>query len=349
MRELADLDFSSGRSGSASRSKELKPMITTIRTIGLAATVLAILPVLAVAQSYPVKPIRVVVPFGAGSNTDILARTMAVRVTESWGQQVIVDNRPGAGGNIGADLVAKAPPDGYTIVLGAASVLAINQSLYSTMPYDSATAFAPITNMVKTTNVLIVNPSLPVKSVKDLITYGKANPGKLTFASAGAGGTIHLSGELFKSMTGVEMVHIAYKSSPLAQIDIISGQVHLMFDAMPTALPQVKAGKLRALAVTTAKRSSQLPDLPTIAEAGVPGFEASGWFGFAAPAGTPRAVVRKLNTELVRILNLPEVKERLIGLGAEPVGDTPEEFAAFIRAEAAKWGKVIKALNLKIE
>jgi tripartite-type tricarboxylate transporter receptor subunit TctC len=323
--------------------------MTIAGTSRLLATMLVMFAAQVVAQSYPGKPIRLVVPFGAGSNTDILARTMAVRLAESWGQQVIVDNRPGAGGNIGADLVAKAPPDGYTIVLGAASVLAINQSLYSTMPFDSATAFAPITNMVKTTNVLIVNPSLPVKSVKDLIAYGNANPGKLTFASAGAGGTIHLSGELFKSMTGVDMVHVAYKSSPIAHIDIISGQVHLMFDAMPTALPQVKAGKLRALAVTTAKRSSQLPELPTVAEAGVPGFEASGWFGFAAPAGTSRNVVGKLNTELVRILNLAEVKERLVGLGAEPVGDTPEEFAKFIRAEAAKWGKVIKALNLKIE
>src|SRR5258705_724049 len=228
----------------------MKTWVAGICTLGMAVTAFA-----AEVQPFPAKPIRMVVPFGAGSNSDLLARTVAVRMAERWGQQVIVDNRPGAGGNIGADLVAKAPPDGYTIVLGAASVLAINQNPYSTMPYDSATAFAPITNMVKTTNVLIVNPSLPVKSVKDLIAYGKANPGKLTFASAGAGGTIHLSGELFKSMTGVEMVHIAYKSSPLAHIDIISGQVHLMFDAMPTALPQVKAGKLRALAVTTAKRS----------------------------------------------------------------------------------------------
>jgi Uncharacterized protein conserved in bacteria len=303
----------------------------------------------AAAADYPIKPIRMVVPFGAGSNSDILARTVAVRMSESWKQQVVVDNRPGAGGNIGTEVVAKAPPDGYTIVLGAASVLAINQSLYSVMPYDSMTAFAPITNMVKTTNVLIVTPSLPVKSVKELIAYGKSNPGKLTYASAGAGGTIHLSAELFKSMTGITMEHIAYKSSPLAHIDIIGGQVHAMFDAMPTALPQVKAGKLRALAVTTAQRSSQLPELPTVAEAGVPGFEAAGWFGFAAPAGTPKDVVNKLNKEIVRILNLPDVKERLIAQGAEPVGDTPEEFAKYIKAEAAKWGKVIKTLNLKIE
>ena len=301
------------------------------------------------AAEFPAKPIRMVVPFGAGSNTDLLARTVAVRMAENWGQQVVVDNRPGAGGNIGTDLVAKALPDGYTLVLGAASVLAINQSLYSQMPYDSATAFAPITNMVKTTNVLVVTPLLPAKSVRELIAYGKANPGKLTYASSGAGGTIHLSGELFKSMAGITMEHIAYKSSPLAHIDMIGGQVHAMFDAMPTALPQVKAGRLRALAVTTARRSAQLPDVPTIAEAALPGYEAAGWFGFAAPARTPREVIVRLNKEIVRIIQLPDVKERLISQGAEPVGDSPEEFAQFIKAEAAKWGKVIKALNLKIE
>jgi tripartite-type tricarboxylate transporter receptor subunit TctC len=301
------------------------------------------------AADFPVRPIRMVVPFGAGSNSDLLARTVAVRMAETWGQQVVVDNRPGAGGNIGTDLVAKAPPDGYTIVLGAASVLAINQSLYTVMPYDSNTAFAPITNMVKTTNMLIVTPALPVKSVSDLIAYGKANPGKLTYASAGAGGTIHLSAELFKSMTGITMEHIAYKSSPLAHIDMISGQVHVMFDAMPTALPQVKANRLRPLAVTTAKRSLQMPELPTVAEAGLPGYEAAGWFGYAAPARTPRDIIGKLNTEIVRILKLPDVRERLIAQGAEPVGDSPEEFAKFIQSEAAKWGKVIRALNLKIE
>jgi len=301
------------------------------------------------AADFPVRPIRMVVPFGAGSNSDLLARTVAVRMAETWGQQVVVDNRPGAGGNIGTDLVAKAPPDGYTIVLGAASVLAINQSLYTVMPYDSNTAFAPITNMVKTTNMLIVTPALPVKSVSDLIAYGKANPGKLTYASAGAGGTIHLSAELFKSMTGITMEHIAYKSSPLAHIDMISGQVHVMFDAMPTALPQVKANRLRTVAVTTAKRSLQMPELPTVAEAGLPGYEAAGWFGYAAPARTPRDIIGKLNTEIVRILKLPDVRERLIAQGAEPVGDSPEEFAKFIQSEAAKWGKVIRALNLKIE
>ncbi len=321
----------------------MKTLISGLSALGIALTAHA-----ADVQPFPVKPVRMIVPFGAGSNSDVLARTVAVRMAEHWGQQVVVDNRPGAGGNIGTDLVAKAPPDGYTIVLGAASVLAINQSLYSQMPYDSNTAFAPITNMVKTTNVLVVTPSLPVKTVNDLIAYGKANPGKLTYASAGAGGTIHLSAELFKSMTGITMEHIAYKSSPLAHIDMISGQVHAMFDAMPTALPQIKAGRLRAVAVTTAKRAPQLPELPTIAES-LPGFEAAGWFGYAAPARTPKEVVTALNKEIVRILALPDVKERLIAQGAEPVGDTPEQFAQYIKSEAAKWGKVIKTLNLKIE
>ena len=321
----------------------MKGLISGLCALGMAVTACA-----ADIQPFPAKPIRMVVPFGAGSNSDVLARTVAVRMAEHWGQQVVVDNRPGAGGNIGTDLVAKAPPDGYTIVLGAASVLAINQSLYSQMPYDSNTAFAPITNMVKTTNVLIVTPTLPVKTVNELIAYGKANPGKLTYASAGAGGTIHLSAELFKSISGITMEHIAYKSSPLAHIDMISGQVHAMFDAMPTALPQIKANRLRAVAVTTAKRSPQLPDLPTVAES-LPGFEAAGWFGYAAPARTPQEVVAVLNKEIVRILALPEVKERLLAQGAEPVGDTPEQFAQYIKSEAAKWGKVIRTLNLKIE
>ena len=319
-----------------------------MKTIFFAASLIAGIAAAADAPQFPVKPIRLVVPFGAGSNTDVLARTVAVRMAEHWGQQVVVDNRPGAGGNIGTDLVAKAPPDGYTIVLGAASVLAINQSLYSQMPYDSNTAFAPITNMVKTTNVLIVTPSLPVKTVNDLIAYGKANPGKLTYASSGAGGTIHLSGELFKSMSGITMEHIAYKSSPLAHIDMIGGQVHAMFDAMPTSLPQIKAGRLRAIAVTAPKRAPQLPELPAIAES-LPGFDATGWFGFAAPARTPKEVVAALNKEIVRILALPEVRERLVAQGAEPVGDTPEQFAQYIKSEAAKWGKVIKTLNLKID
>jgi tripartite-type tricarboxylate transporter receptor subunit TctC len=300
-------------------------------------------------RPYPAKPVRMVVPFGPGSISDILARTVSARLSESFGQQVVVDNRPGAGGNIGADLVAKAPADGYTLLLGAASVLAINSSLFANVPFDQATAFAHITQVSSNTNVLVVNPSLPVRSVKELIAYGKANPGKLTFASSGAGGSIHLSGELFKAMAGIDMVHVAYKSSPLAHVDLIGGQVQLMFDGMPTAIPQIKAGKLRALGVTAAKRSALMPELPTIAEAGLPGYEAVGWFGFAAPAGTPRPVVAKLNQEIVRVLNLPDVRERLLGIGAEPVGSSPEAFSRFVKTEMAKWGKIVKALNLKLD
>ena len=303
----------------------------------------------ATAAEYPLRPIRLVVPFGPGSITDVLARTVSVRLADALAQQIVVDNRPGAGGLIGSDLVAKAQPDGYTLMLGGASTFSINQSLYSSMPYDSATAFAPITQMSTNSNVLVVNPSFPAKSVKELIAYGKANPGKLNYASTGAGGSIHLSAEMFKSMTGIDMVHIAYKASPLAHIDIIGGQVQLMFDGMPTALPLIKAGKLRALGVTSAQRSQLLPELPTVAEAGLPGYAAVNWFGFATTAGAPRERVDKLNAEIVRILNQPEAKERLLALGAEPVGSRPDEFARLIKSEAARWGQIVKALGLKAD
>lgn len=301
------------------------------------------------AAEYPTRPIRIVVPFGPGGGTDVLARIVAPKLAEFLGQQVLIDNRPGANGIIGGQLVAKAAPDGYTIMLAAAGLFSINQSLYASMPYDSATAFAPITQMSTFAHVLVVPPSLPAKSVKELITYAKANPRKLAMAHSGAGGTIHLSGELFKSMTGVDFVVVPYKSSPLAHVDIIGGQVHLMFDVMQNALPQIKAGKLLGLGVTAGKRSPRLPELPTIAEAGVPGYETVGWSGFAAPTGTPRDVINKLNREIVRVLDLPEVKERWAVLGAEPVGNSPDEFARYIRSEAAKWGKLIKALGLRLE
>ncbi len=303
----------------------------------------------ALAAEYPLRPIRLVVPFGPGSITDVLARTVSVRLADALAQQIVVDNRPGAGGLIGSDLVAKAQPDGYTLMLGGASTFSINQSLYSSMPYDSATAFAPITQMSTNSNVLVVNPSFPAKSVKELIAYGKANPGKLNYASTGAGGSIHLSAEMFKSMTGIDMVHIAYKASPMAHIDIVGGQVQLMFDGMPTALPLVKAGKLRALGVTSAQRSQLLPELPTVAEAGLPGYAAVNWFGFATTAGASRERVDKLYAEIVSILNQPEAKERLLALGAEPVGSRPDEFARFIKLEAARWGQIVKALGLKAD
>src|SRR5438034_5972010 len=254
----------------------------------LAAALLVVAAPVALGQvAYPTKPVRLVVPFPAGGTTDLLARAAAQKLSEAWGQQVIVDNRPGAAGNIGAELVAKAAPDGYTLLMGTVGTHAINASLYAKMPYDHVKDFAPVILVAGVPNVLVVNPSLPVHSVQELIAYAKANPGKLNFASSGSGTSIHLSGELFKVMTGVQMTHVPYKGSAPALQDLLGGQVQLMFDNLPPSLPQIKAGRLRALAVTSATRAPALPDVPTVAEAGLPGFEASSWFGVLAPAGTP--------------------------------------------------------------
>jgi tripartite-type tricarboxylate transporter receptor subunit TctC len=315
----------------------------TTRTFGgMVAVLLACIALGAQAENYPSKPIKLIVPFPAAGTTDFLARILGQELTKAWGQQVIVDNRPGAGGNIGSDLVAKSAPDGYTLVMGAVGTHAINASLYKKMPYDTVKDFAPITLIAMVPNILVVHPAVPAKSVKELIEYAKANPGKLNFASSGNGTSVHLSGELFKTMAGVSMTHVPYKGSAQALPDLLGGQVQLMFDNMPSMLPHVKAGKLRALAVTSSKRSPAMPDLPTIAEAGVAGYEASSWFGVLAPAGTPSAIVTKLNGEIVRILGLPEIKERLSSQGAEPVGNSPEQFAAYITAEMTKWGNVVK-------
>ncbi len=304
---------------------------------------------LAQAPAYPSKPIRLVVPFPPGGATDILARDVAQRLTEAWGQSVVVDNRPGAGGNIGTELVAKAAPDGYTLEMGTVGTHAINASLYAKMPYDPVKDFAPVILVAGVPNVLVVNPSLPVNSVAELIAYAKANPGKLNFASSGNGTSIHLSGELFKVMAGVQMVHVPYKGSAPAVQDLIAGQVQLMFDNLPPSLPQIRAGKLRALAVTSATRAPALPDVPTIAEAGLPGFEASSWFGILAPAGTPPAIVAKLNTEIGKWLATPEAQEKLRSQGASPAGGSPEDFAKHIAAETTKWAKVVKDSGAKID
>ena len=309
----------------------------------------AALPAAAQGGAYPAKPIRLVVPFPAGGTTDILARAVAQKLSETWSQQVIVDNRPGAGGNIGSDLVAKAAPDGYTLLMGTVGTHAINPSLYAKMPYDHVKDFTPVILVAGVPNVLEVNPSLPVHSVQELIAYAKANPGKLNFASSGNGTSIHLSGELFKSMTGVQMVHVPYKGSAPALADLIGGQVQLMFDNLPSSLQFIKAGKLRALAVTSSARSSALPDLPTLAESGLPGFEASSWFGVLAPAHTPPAIVAKLNAAIGAWLATPEAKEKLSAQGAIPAGGPPEAFVKHIADETAKWAKVVKASGAHID
>jgi tripartite-type tricarboxylate transporter receptor subunit TctC len=301
------------------------------------------------AQAYPTKPIRLVVPFPAGGTTDILAREVAQRITEAWGQAVVVDNRPGAGGNIGSELVAKSLPDGYTLLMGTVGTHAINPSLYAKMPYDQVKDFAPVILVAGVPNVLVVNPSLPVSSLQDLIAYAKANPGKLNFASSGSGTSIHLSGELFKVMTGADMTHVPYKGSAPALRDLMGGQVQLMFDNLPSSLALIKAGKLKALAVTSTTRAAALPDVPTVAEAGLPGFEASSWFGVLAPAGTPPAIVAKLNGEIAKWLATPEAKEKLLSQGATAAGGSPEDFARHIAVETAKWQKVVKASGAKAD
>jgi tripartite-type tricarboxylate transporter receptor subunit TctC len=303
----------------------------------------------AFAQSYPSRPIRLVVPFPAGGTTDILAREAAQKLTEALGQAVVVDNRPGAAGNIGSDLVAKSAPDGYTLLMGTVGTHAINPSLYSKMPYDHVKDFAPVVLVAGVPNVLVVNPTLPVNSVADLIKLAKDKPGQINFASSGSGTSIHLSGELFKTMAGVDMTHVPYKGSSPALTDLIGGQVQIMFDNLPSALPQIKGGRLRAIAVTSLKRAPVLPDIPTINESGLPGFEASSWFGVLAPAGTPAAIVARINTEVNKWLQSADAREKLLGQGAEAAGGSPEQFANHIRAESAKWAKVVKASGAKVD
>ncbi len=303
----------------------------------------------AFAQAYPNQPIKMIVPFTAGGTTDILARTIGQKLGDALHQPVIVENRPGAGGNIGADAAAKAKPDGYTLLMGTIGTQAINASLYAKMPYDSARDFAPITLVAVVPNVLLVHPSVPAKNVAELIALAKSKPGELNFASTSTGGSPHLSGEMFKQMAGVDIVHVPYKGSAPAITDLLGGQITLMFDNLPSGLPHVKAGKLRALGVTSARRSPAAPDIPTIAESGVPGYEVDSWFGILAPAGTPAHIIARLNTEIVKILQMPDVNERLAEQGAQPVGGTPQQFAEHIRKETAKWARVVKASGAKAD
>ena len=306
----------------------------------------------AAAQSpaaYPSRPVRLVVPFPPGGPLDIVGRTIAQKLTEAWGQSVVVDNRPGAGGNIGADLVAKSPPDGYTILMGALSTHAVNPSLYAKMPYDAVKDFAPITLVAITPNVLVVNASLPVNSAREFVAYAKANSGKLAFGSGSNGSAGHLAGELFKVETATDIIHVPYKGGAPATQALLAGDTQFMFDNLANAMPHVKAGKLKALAVTTAQRSKLAPELPTMAEAGLPGFDITTWFGLLAPAGTPIDVIAKWNAEVTKILNAPDMRERLTAQGAEPAPMTPDQFAAFIQSEIPKYARIVKASGAKVD
>jgi tripartite-type tricarboxylate transporter receptor subunit TctC len=309
----------------------------------------------ALAQTYPNKPIKLVVPFPAGGTTDILARAVGNELTKAWGQQVIVDNRAGAGGNVGTDIVAKSPPDGYTLLMGTVGTHSINQSLYAKLPFNPIKDFSPVTLVASVPNVLVVNAALAernkIDNVKSFIDYARANPGKLNMASSGNGTSIHLAGELFKTMTKTFMVHIPYRGSSPAMTDLIGGQADLMFDNLPSAMPFIKTGKLKALAVTSSKPSPALPGIPTIAQSGgeLAGYEASSWFGILAPAGTPPEIVNKLQQEIARSLASPAIKEKMVAQGAEPVGNTPEQFAELIQSETKKWAKVVKDSGAKVD
>jgi len=300
------------------------------------------------AQPYPSKPVRVVVPAPGGGGTDIFARTIAHRLSERWGHQVLVDNRPGAGGIIGSDIVAKSPADGHTLLMAFTSHVT-NPSLQAKMPYDTLNDFAPISMVAVVPSVLVLHSAVPARSVKELIALAKAKPHALNYASAGSGSATHLSAVLFEAMAGVSMVHVPYKGGGPALNDLLGGQVSLMFGNMASTLPHIKSGRLHALAVTSARRTPAAPDLPTIAEAGLPGYEATAWFAMLAPARTPRAVIDKINAEVTAALRLADVKERLASQGADTVPSTPDELGQYIRTELAKWGKVIRESGAKAD
>ncbi|MGZ5035082.1 MAG: Bug family tripartite tricarboxylate transporter substrate binding protein [Usitatibacter sp.] len=300
-------------------------------------------------DEYPNRPVRIIVPFAPGGSTDVVARILADKLGAEFRQSFIVENRAGAGGNIGADVVAKASPDGYMLLMGTTGVLAINKYLYKNMSFDPDRDLAPVSYTSLITNILVVNPQVPARTVPELLRLAKEKPGALTFASSGAGSSTHLSAELFKTMAGVDILHVPYKGSSQALVDVIAGQVTMLFDNAPSSLPFVEQGKLRALAVTGTKRLPNLPDVPTIDESGVKGYESLSWSGIAAPAGTPRRVIDKLNAAIEKILRTDDVKQRFAALGVEPVGGPPEAFARHIRAESEKWGRVVKAANITLD
>jgi len=300
------------------------------------------------AQSYPTKAVRLVVPFLAGGSTDIVGRTVAQKLSEMWGQQAFVDNRPGGGTTIGTDMAAKAAPDGYTLLVTPAP-FTINPSLLAKLPYDALTDFAPITLINTTPLVMVVHPGVPAKNVKELIALAKAKPGQLNFGSSGTGGSNHLAGELFNAMAGVKMVHIPYKGNAGALTDIVGGHLDVVYNGVTSAIALIKGGKLRVLAVTSLQRTPALPDVPTLNESGLKGFEAVAWNGLTAPAKTPRDVIMKINADVLKVISSPELRERLKAEGSDPVGNSPEQFATFLRDEIAKWAKVIKFANVKPE
>ena len=326
---------------------DLKRTIFTLATCALLALAAGDT---AAQTTWPNRPITIIVAFSPGGSTDIVARLVAEEMRKAWGQPVMVENKPGGGGNIGSAMVARARPDGYTLLMGSVGPLAINATLYANMPYDNLKDFTPITQVVHVPNMLVVNPALmPVRTFDEFVKLARANPGKYFYASTGIGTSSHLSGELLKMMTGIETTHVPYKGA-VALNDVLSGREGLfMFSTIPAAIQLVRAGRLRALAVTSLTRSTAVPDVPTVAESGYPDFEASSWFGLVGPADLPREIVLKIQSEVARILKLPEVRNKLVAQGADPVGSTPEEFAAYIRAETAKWAKVVKVSGAKAD
>jgi tripartite-type tricarboxylate transporter receptor subunit TctC len=325
------------------------------RSLLLGAAIAALLPTASLAQAgWPTKPVRIVVPFAPGGTTDILARAIAPELSKAFGQQFVVENRAGAGGNVGADAVAKSPADGYTLLMGTVGTHGINRALYDKLPFDPIKDFAPVTLVAGVPNVMVMNAekarTMNIHTVRDFIRHAKANPGRLNMASSGNGTSIHLAGELFKSMAGIYMVHFPYRGSGPALLDMVAGNMDVMFDNLPSSMPQIKSGRLKAFAVTSAQRSVALPDVPTIEEAaGLKGFDATSWFGLLAPAGTPTEIVNRIQQEVAKALQVPGIKEKLEAQGAIPSGNTPAQFAAHIEAEHRKWAQVVKASGAKID
>jgi tripartite-type tricarboxylate transporter receptor subunit TctC len=325
-------------------------MTTTLsRLLCLGLVLLGLVSTSVQAQNYPNKPIRLIVPFPPGGGNDVIARLIAQKLSDRFGQQVVVDNKAGANGIVGLQALMQSPADGYTLAVAAAGPMAVNPSLYDKLPYDPTKDFSPITNLVNYPLLLVVHPSVPVKTTLDLVNLAKAKPQQLFFASPGSGNSGHLAGELFNTMAHVQTVHVPYKGQGPALADLLTGQVQMLYSSIPSVLPQVRSGQLNALAVGSAKRLPSLPDIPTIAETGVPGYEAYSWVGIVAPAKTPKAIVTRLNQEIVDILKQKDVAEKLNQQGALPVGDTPEQFAAYIKTEIDKWGAVVRAANIKAD